>query len=55
MSDNDLMNACNVYHAGSGGVDVYNRAMRALKLPRVIIAVGQTRKKRPIWDTSPSD
>jgi hypothetical protein len=53
MSDLDFVRYANV--PGSGGVEVYNRAIRALRLVGVLIEVGQTRKKRSIWGFPPDD
>jgi hypothetical protein len=49
MSDRDFRRYANVDSPGSGGLEIYNRAMLALKGARVFAVVGRTRKKNPIW------
>jgi len=48
-SERDLKKACNVNRAGSGGHEVFNRALRSLMFGHEIKVVGKTRKGLPVY------
>lgn len=47
--ERELKKACNVNRAGSGGHEVFNRALRSLMFGHEIKVVGKTRKGLPVY------
>jgi hypothetical protein len=48
-SERELKRACHVDRAGSGGYEVFNRALRSLAVGHEVKPIGKTRKGLPIY------
>jgi Bifunctional DNA primase/polymerase, N-terminal/Primase C terminal 1 (PriCT-1) len=51
-SERDLKRACHVERAGSGGFEVFNRAVRSLMFSHEIRVVGKTRKGMSVYEAA---
>ena len=49
LTKSNIQTLCNVFHAGSGGMDTFNRAFKALLSGGALTSVGTTHKRTDVW------